>query len=347
MNNQKSGNNYTKPNRNVNKSKKNSISNSLAKSNSQSSNKAFNKSKRENKNFDSKENPNFKRKNTEHEPSLFKNSDFKPKYSRKKSVDNQSQTKKTNSTFRNKRDLDNVEITEIRLNKFISDSGLCARRKADELIKSGAVKVNGAIIIDMGTRVKPSDLVTVNGDPISYQKHLTYILLNKPKDSLCTSDDDKGRKTVFDIIKSPHRLFSVGRLDRNTTGVLLLTNDGELSSRLTHPSYEIERTYNVSLDKKLTLADARKIASGVELEDGKTGEAEIIILPTDKTKAILTLKEGKNREVRRMFEALGYDVKKLDRKYFAGLSNKGMKRGEFRILNRDELLHLKKLTKMS
>lgn len=237
----------------------------------------------------------------------------------------------------------------IRLNKFLADSGVASRRACDELIASGAVKVNGNVVEEMGTKVTRHDFITVNGDPIKEKKNLIYILLNKPKNVLTTTSDDRGRKTVLDIVKKHVRIFPVGRLDRNTTGALILTNDGDLAFRLTHPSYEIERIYNVKIDKPLTNEHARKIAEGgIELDDeDTTGPAELMINPEDRTKIILKLKEGKNREVRRIFEYFDYEVKQLTRKYFANLTITGMKLGEYRHLTRNEVLSLKKLVRLT
>lgn len=232
---------------------------------------------------------------------------------------------------------------ELRINKFLSSVGFCSRRKADEYLIQGRVKVNGKVVEELGYKVKKSDFVTVDGDPVGYRQKPIYIILNKPKDSITTTNDDFGRNTVMDYVKLRTRVFPIGRLDRNTTGVLLLTNDGELSNRLTHPSYQVDRTYVVTLDKDLDMKDAKKIASGVELEDGKTGPADIIMYPKDKKKLVFTISEGKNREVRRIFEHFGYMVKKLDRKLFAGISNSGLKRGDYRYLKTKEILHLKKL----
>ncbi len=235
---------------------------------------------------------------------------------------------------------------ELRLNKFIADAGICSRRKADELIKEGKVKVNSVVVTDLSTKVHKADFVTVNGDPITFYKNLTYILLNKPKNCITTSSDEKGRKTIFDIVKKEVRLFSVGRLDRNTTGALLITNDGELANRLTHPRYEIPREYNVTLDKPISQADVNKVASGVELEDGMSGECNLFVFPEDKKKLKLEIFEGRNREVRRIFKHLGYEVVKLDRKMFAGISAKGLNRGEYRHLDKYEIAALKKFVKL-
>lgn len=232
----------------------------------------------------------------------------------------------------------------IRLNKYISESGLTSRRKADELIKNGVVKVNKKVVTELGTIVHLSDFITVNGDPVSVSHQSTYILLNKPKDCITSTSDEFGRKTVMDIIKYSERLFPVGRLDRNTTGVLLLTNDGELANCLTHPKYQIARIYNAKLNKILKVADAQKISEGLELEEGfLVAPCEIFIYPDDKTKVMITLTEGKNHEVKKIFEAVGYEVKSLDRKYYHNLSTKGLRRGEYRFLDRKEITELRKL----
>lgn len=225
----------------------------------------------------------------------------------------------------------------VRLNKAIADAGVASRRRADELIRSGCVRINGAIVVDLGTRVNIDDVVTVNGEPISRTKHLTYILLNKPKDVIATSNDEKGRATVFDIVRLKTRLFTVGRLDRNTTGVLVMTNDGDLANRLMHPRYGVTRVYKAALDRPLRADHMRQIAAGIELEDGPTQPVDIMIDPEDKSTVILAIREGRNREVRRIFEHFGYEVRRLDRKEYAGLSTRGLKRGEYRHLTREEV----------
>ncbi len=252
--------------------------------------------------------------------------------------------KKTPLTSKSKQAVSSLlENAPIRLNKFIADGGVASRRTADELIESGKVTVNGAIVIDLGTKVTKTDLVAVNGEPVSFQKHLTYILLNKPKDVITTVSDELKRKTVFDIVKIHTRLFPVGRLDRNTTGALLLTNDGELAYRLTHPKFEVPREYIVKVDKKISFEDAKKISEGLELEDGLTSPCVIYVDPLDKQRARLEIKEGKNREVRRMFEFLGYDVKSLDRKSYSFLTTKGLERGQYRHLTRYEIDRLRSI----
>jgi 23S rRNA pseudouridine2605 synthase len=236
-----------------------------------------------------------------------------------------------------------LNTNRIRLNKYMADAGVASRRKADEIIESGAVKVNGKTVTKLGTMVRLSDLVTVNGDPISQPEKDVYILLNKPKDYISTTDDELNRRTVMDIVRKKERLFPVGRLDRNTTGVLLITNDGELSHRLMHPSYQVIRSYSVRLDKPLEIDHAHMIAKGVELEGVKTAPAEILIDPKDKTHIYISLTEGKNREVRRLFEEFGYRVKQLDRKAYGTLTAKGLPRGQYRHLDRKEVLALRRL----
>lgn len=236
---------------------------------------------------------------------------------------------------------------DVRLNKAIADAGVASRRHADELIRGGRVRINGKVVTELGTKISISDVVTVDGEPITRTKHLTYVLLNKPKDVITTSSDEKGRMTVFDIVRIHTRLFTIGRLDRNTTGLLLLTNDGDLAHRLMHPSYEIPRVYRARLDKPLRPADARKIAGGIELEDGMTSPCEVMIDLKDHHIAHIALHEGRNREVRRLFEALGYDVKSLDRKQYAFLTIRGMTRGEYRHLTKDEVHELRKLVNLA
>jgi 23S rRNA pseudouridine2605 synthase len=239
----------------------------------------------------------------------------------------------------------NVEETPqiTRLNKAIADAGVASRRRADELIRSGCVRINGMVVTELGTKVEIDDMVTVNGEPITRYKHLTYVVLNKPKDVISTSSDEKGRATVFDIVKIKSRLFTIGRLDRNTTGVLLITNDGDLANKLMHPRYGITRVYKASLDKPLRQDHMRQIAKGVELEDGPTQPVEIAVDPSDKTSVLLAIREGRNREVRRIFELFDYEVKRLDRKEYANITTRGLKRGEYRHLTREEVAELQRL----
>jgi 23S rRNA pseudouridine2605 synthase len=234
----------------------------------------------------------------------------------------------------------------MRLNRFIASSGVTSRRKADELITQGKVKVNGKTVLEMGVQVNPhSDQIVVDGRVVSIPTKLMYLVMNKPKDYITTAKDEKDRKTVFDLVSTYDRVHNVGRLDRNTTGVLLFTNDGELTNRLTHPSYEIAREYHATLNNPLSLAHAKLIAEGgLDIGEGDiTGPAHVAVADKTPTDVILTITEGKNREVRRIFESLGYEVEKLDRVSFAGITHKGMSRGEVRPLTRPEVRHLKKI----
>ena len=216
----------------------------------------------------------------------------------------------------------------IRLNKYLANAGVCSRREADEFITSGAVKVNGEVVTELGTKVKRSDEVLFNENPVSIEKKV-YILLNKPKDYVTTSDDPQQRKTVMDLVKDacPERIYPVGRLDRNTTGVLLLTNDGELASKLTHPKFLKKKVYHVFLDKNVSTEDLQKIADGIELEDGEVHADSIEYADErDHSQVGIEIHSGRNRIVRRIFESLGYRVVKLDRVQFAGLTKKNLRR---------------------
>ena len=230
------------------------------------------------------------------------------------------------------------------LNKFIAHSGVAARREAADIVKQGKVKVNGSVVTEPGHKVSSKDDVRVNGKKIFLAKNLVYILLNKPKDYITTTDDPHGRKTVLDIIRkaTPERIYPVGRLDRNTSGVLLLTNDGELSQKLTHPSNEVKKVYHVGLNKPLEKKDFDKILQGVTLEDGQAS-VDVLAYPDvkDKTQLGVEIHSGRNRIVRRIFESLGYDVKTLDRVVFAGLTKKNVDRGKWRFLSEKEIRDLK------
>ena len=226
------------------------------------------------------------------------------------------------------------------LNKYIAHCGFCSRRDAAETVKQGKVKVNGVVIMEPGHKVSPTDEVVVNGKKAVVSKNLIYILLNKPKDYITTTDDPHGRKTVLDLIHraTTERVYPVGRLDRNTSGVLLFTNDGELAQKLTHPSNEIKKIYAVTLDKNLF----EEILNGVTLEDGLASVDVLAYADTkDKTQLGVEIHSGKNRIVRRIFEHLGYDVKNLDRVMFAGLTKKNVDRGKWRFLNEKEVRDLK------
>lgn len=235
---------------------------------------------------------------------------------------------------------------KIRLNKMIAGAGIVSRRKADELIKQGLVAVNGKVVTKLGTIVSSTDQIIVGNKTINLQQRYVYVLLNKPKDTICTTSDEKKRKTVVELVNLRTRIYPVGRLDRNTTGVLLLTNNGELANRLLHPKYQIVRVYNVGLDKPLQPKDAQKISAGLELNGIKYNSCSLEIDSNDPTKVRIALTEGKNHEIKNMFEALGYNVKKLDRKIFANLSTRGLKRGEWRFLTRQEVQELQKLVEL-
>jgi 23S rRNA pseudouridine2605 synthase len=241
-------------------------------------------------------------------------------------------------------------MESMRLNKFLAHAGIASRRKADELIAEGKVKVNGEIIKEMGHRVKATDKITFDDKRITPETKV-YILLNKPKDCITTTTDERDRKTVLDLIKAAYtqikstkkpRLYPVGRLDRNTTGVLLITNDGELAQNLTHPSKEIKKIYHAILDKSLKLDDYERIKHGVVLEDGIAEVTEVAYTnPKNKSEVGIEIHSGKNRIVRRIFESLGYDVLKLDRVYFGGLTKKDVPRGRWRFLEEEEVRRLK------
>ncbi len=238
-----------------------------------------------------------------------------------------------------------IESESIRLNKFIANAGICSRREADELILSGAIRVNGKVVTEMGFKVKPDDVIKYE-DKLLKREHLVYLLLNKPKDFITTMDDPQERKTVMQLVKNAckERIYPVGRLDRNTTGLLLLTNDGELAKKLSHPSHQVKKVYQVDLNKPLTDDDFEKILQGVELEDGKATVDELAILSSDGITIGLSIHIGKNRIVRRIFEHLGYDVVKLDRVMYAGLTKKDLPRGKWRFLTEKEVLGLKYFT---
>lgn len=227
----------------------------------------------------------------------------------------------------------------IRLNKFLANAGVCSRREADEFITAGVVSVNGEVITELGTKIKRTDEVKFHDQPVSIERKV-YVLLNKPKDCVTTSDDPQERKTVMDFVKGAckERIYPVGRLDRNTTGVLLLTNDGDLASKLTHPKYLKKKIYHVYCDKNVAKGDLDQIAAGVTLDDGEIhADAISYASDTDKSQVGIEIHSGKNRIVRRIFESLGYKVIKLDRVYFAGLTKKGLRRGDWRYLTEQEV----------
>lgn len=232
---------------------------------------------------------------------------------------------------------------QIRLNKFMANAGICSRREADEYIQQGLVKVNGNVVTELGTKITHSDTVEYDEKIVALERKC-YILLNKPKDCVTTSDDPNGRLTVMDLVKNAceERIYPVGRLDRNTTGVLLLTNDGDLASKLTHPKYVKKKIYHVWTDKDIAEDDMQRIADGIELEDGPIhADAISYATDTDRNQAGIEIHSGRNRIVRRIFESLGYHVTKLDRVYFAGLTKKNLPRGRWRYLTQEEVNFLK------
>ena len=235
---------------------------------------------------------------------------------------------------------ENIDPTEpLRLNKFLAKAGVCSRREADEFIQAGLVTVNGQVVTELGTKILRTDEVKFHDAVVSLEKKV-YVLLNKPKDYVTTSDDPQQRKTVMDLVKDvcPERIYPVGRLDRNTTGVLLLTNDGDLASKLTHPKFLKKKVYHVHLDKNLTAHDMQQISEGITLEDGEIkADAVAYADERDKSQVGIEIHSGKNRIVRRIFESLGYRVTKLDRVQFAGLTKKNLRRGDWRFLTEKEV----------
>ena len=236
----------------------------------------------------------------------------------------------------------NKQTGEVRLNRFVAQSGVCSRREADELITAGLVSVNGVIVTELGTKVMPGDEVRFNGEKIQGE-HKVYLLLNKPKGYVTTIEDDHAAKTVMELVAGActERIYPVGRLDKNSLGLLLFTNDGDITRTLTHPSLKKKKIYEVTLDKPLTRADFDTLAEGVDLEDGTAYFDEISWLKDDKKSVGVEIHSGRNRIVRRMFEHLGYSVTKLDRVYYAGLTKKNLKRGAWRFLTVDEVNRLK------
>lgn len=236
----------------------------------------------------------------------------------------------------------NTNPDEIRLNKYIANAGVCSRREADTFIAAGSVTVNGKVVSEMGYKVKPTDDVRYDGRRLNPEKK-EYILLNKPKGFITTTNDEKGRRTVMELISSSsnNRLFPVGRLDRNTTGLLMFTNDGDITKKLTHPKFGVRKIYHVVLDKNVTAADLRKIQEGLELEDGPVQVDEVsYISGTSKKEVGIEIHSGRNRIVRRIFEYLDYKVTKLDRVVFAGLTKKDLPRGHWRNLTPQEVINL-------
>jgi len=242
-----------------------------------------------------------------------------------------------------------VDDGSMRLNRFIAHAGICSRREADTFIIAGSVEVNGKVVSEMGYKVLPGDSVKFDGRLLTPEK-MEYVLLNKPKNFLTTTEDDKGRKTVMDLIRnaSKSRLLPVGRLDRNTTGLLLFTNDGEMAARLTHPRYAVRKIYHVVLDRALKVSDLQQIEKGVDLDDGSISvDAISYITNATKREVGIEIHSGRNRIIRRIFEHLGYEVAKLDRVMFAGLTKKDLPRGQWRTLDSKEVSFLKMIGKRS
>jgi len=296
----------------------------------------------------------------------FKSADLPPKYGElQKSAESRSAGPRASASKRTPESMDRADAKrtasigkvtanddmpyeQMPLNKYIAHAGTCGRREAAELVKSGHITVNGDTVLEPGYKVQYKDVVRLKGKVLQLQVTPVYILLNKPKDYICTANDPEGRKTVLDIIKNAttQRMFPVGRLDRNTTGVLILTNDGDLAQKLTHPSYEIKKIYEVTLDKPVTKADMESIAAGVELEDGFiAADAVSYLSNTSKNVIGIEIHSGRNRIVRRIFEHLGYDVRHLDRVMFANLTKKNVDRGKWRFLAEKEVRTLKFLNK--
>ncbi|KAA3595973.1 MAG: rRNA pseudouridine synthase [Calditrichaeota bacterium] len=239
-----------------------------------------------------------------------------------------------------------MEAKEVRLNKFLASCGIASRRKADEIIAEGRIKVNSKMVKNLGTKINPNqDKVYLDNQRVTREEKLIYIAFNKPKDCITTSQDTSNRKTVLTFVKVKERVFPIGRLDRNTTGTLILTNDGDLANKLTHPNFKVKKTYLVESKNPVSELDFAKLMKGVQLEDGKTLPCSGVILNAARTLFELTLKEGRNRQIRRMFEVIGNEVTALDRISFAGITHRGLKRATWRILRAHEVRQLKDITK--
>lgn len=286
----------------------------------------------------------MKRKKKEERQS-FEGRNKKKRFSSKSNPKKRQQSQRNNSNNPSKGSDYETPKDTIRLNKYVANAGIAARRKADELIAQGFVKVNGEVVKEMGFRVKKTDEVRFKDKIIKPVTKKVYFLLNKPKNVITTMKDERGRKTVMDIMVNAceERIFPVGRLDRQTTGLLLFTNDGELAKRLSHPSYEVRKIYHVVVDKPMSDEDLEKIRKGLTLEDGEAPVDKVIFDNSDKSKksAVITIHIGRNRIVRRIFSHLGYTVEKLDRIYYAGLTKKNLSRGFHRPLKQQEVIMLK------
>ena len=305
------------------------------------------------RNFNREERPNFNREGGYGKPRFTKTNhkgSFAHSFERKPRTERRAEPKKFVNTA-NHYTIENYPTYEapqqegaIRLNRYISMSGICSRREADEFIASGEITVNGVVVTELGSKVMPNDVVCYNGKQIENEKKV-YIVMNKPKGFVTTLDDPHADKSVMDLVKNActERIYPVGRLDKNSVGVLLLTNDGDLAKRLTHPTYEKKKIYQVSLDKHLTRADMEQMILGITLEDGDIAADDICYVDDPKMKNAVGIEihSGRNRIVRRMFEHMGYHVGKLDRVYFAGLTKQKLKRGEWRFLTDKEVAMLK------
>ncbi len=276
-------------------------------------------------------------------PDRRERSERHDRYDKPESRDRYGKHDKPERKERSKRS-EKLELSEIvRLNKFIANSGICSRREADEYIKTGLVTVNGEIVTELGTKVKQDDDVRFNGQRLKGEKKV-YLLMNKPKNYITTMSDPHAKKSVIDLIspeKCKERVVPVGRLDKATTGVLLFTNDGDLAARLTHPSYNVKKIYHVFLDKNLKKNDFDALLKGIALEDGEIHADSLSYVDDDMSQVGIEIHSGRNRIVRRMFEHLGYEIKKLDRVYFAGLTKKNLRRGAWRFLTEEEITYLK------
>lgn len=275
-----------------------------------------------------------------------KNKSIKSKSNTKHKKSNVKQKSKsyTKKSIGDKTENRNASTESTRLNKYIANAGVCSRREADTLISTGAIKVNGKVVTELGTKVKPGDVIHYDDELLTSEKNV-YILLNKPKDYITTTDDPQARKTVMDLIRNvcKERVYPVGRLDRNTSGLLLLTNDGDLAKKLTHPKHGVKKLYHVVLDRNVTKEDLDKIVRGVNLENETISADSVAYADNGKTKKEVGIEvhSGQNRIVRRIFENLGYDVIKLDRVMFAGLTKKNLPRGKYRFLSEKEIGFLK------
>ncbi len=281
---------------------------------------------------------------------MRKNKNKKNKTSNQNKSTSQLHSKYTNKKYSYQKNNNNIhspsntENQSIRLNKYIANSGICSRREADQLIEAGVVKVNNTTITTLGYKVKPTDIVEVEGQKIKNEKKV-YLLLNKPKDYLTTTKDPQNRKTVMELISNAckERIFPVGRLDRQTTGLLLFTNDGELADKLMHPKSQIPKLYHVKLNRNFSYNDVQKLAQGIELEDGFIKPDALSYVMGSKNELGIQIHSGKNRIIRRIFEHLEYEIIKLDRVMYAGLTKKNLPRGKWRFLSEKEIQYLKML----